>query len=894
MNYRNAQQVAEQLRAAGLMLETVKRSNGGVQVGEIIVESTRSVRCDVMGERKKQSGAYWLHELRLDDGTWITGAYWLDHGNSSQTIDLTKTCEGCGYEMPLKTTGGCPKCGSKKSKKHTLSPEQIEAHKKRLQEAQRQAEAEAHADAERAAAWSNAVWLASREIFSPNEHDYLARKHLANAHGLRVFESNDGVMLDGAEKEDYEYLAKFHGALVVPMLDKDGRRRGLQFILSREHHKDWIARREGRDKEYWPRGMLKAGLHYIIGGPMRGIGLIAEGFATAASLAEASALPVAVAFDANNLAPVGELLWKSNRKRLKLLYAADDDWLQRCLACKRITPVADATCKHCGQPHGKQNAGVLRAQEAALATSGAWLAPTFSTLRPDDRKGDTDFNDLRVREGEQTVAAQIKNKLDALEWHITPNPGAGGFPPGGAGEGKQRIDSDRPDAVSIMPLDDLVERFIPIDDGSGKVVFDQWTKRIAQKSQMFELLPASMGAADIKRHPVWQARGAVYVEQIGFDPNGDDKHIKLNTWRGWPMTPKKGICDKILDLLCHLCSREGDRIDLVDWVLRWMAYPLQYPGAKMQSAIILHGEQGTGKSTIFKLLAEIYGFDHPFRNYAVVLDQKALQAKYNSDWDSKLYVLAEEVVNSSDKWELKNELKELVTGNRIRIEKKFLDAYYQENRCNIVFLSNEDQPLPLENKDRRHLVIYTPPALELNQYADIRDEIENGGAEAFYHYLMSIDLGDFKPWSKPPMTEAKQALIDASRSSETEFFEDWFAGETPFPVCACRGDDLYSAYVLYCQRIREKNVAPRRRFRLKLSHMNEWKHRSQVLVYKNYYSGEKKQVRLEIPGDRWINQAAQKEDYRQKPGENQADWATRSMRDFEKALEDAHSQVKST
>lgn len=40
MTYRNAQQVAEQLRAAGLMLETVKRSNGGVQVGEIIVEST--------------------------------------------------------------------------------------------------------------------------------------------------------------------------------------------------------------------------------------------------------------------------------------------------------------------------------------------------------------------------------------------------------------------------------------------------------------------------------------------------------------------------------------------------------------------------------------------------------------------------------------------------------------------------------------------------------------------------------------------------------------------------------------------------------------------------------------------------------------------------------------
>jgi len=79
----------------------------------------------------------------------------------------------------------------------------------------------------------------------------------------------------------------------------------------------------------------------------------------------------------------------------------------------------------------------------------------------------------------------------------------------------------------------------------------------------------------------------------------------------------------------------GDAI--FQWVLRWMAYPLQHPGAKMASAIIMHGPQGTGKSTVWQCLAKIYG------------DQRGLEDRFNSDWvDSKLFILAEEVVTRAD------------------------------------------------------------------------------------------------------------------------------------------------------------------------------------------------------------------------------------------------------
>lgn len=807
MEYRNLDDVRNQLLAVGLVLDSVTKANGGVDVGGVYVESVRSVRCDVSGEKKKKTGSYWLHELRLADGIWITGAYWLDHGNSKGVIELRKTCAKCGGDMPLKATV-CPSagCGSKKTKAREIPPEQIEAHKKRLAEARRQAEAEAARDAEQAAAWANAVWVRCREIFSPDEHEYLTRKKLKSAHGARVFESNDDIVLDGAEKGDYEYLAQFHGALVVPMCDAQGRRRGLQFILSREKHKALIARQE-RDKNFWPRDMLNPGLHCVIGGAMRGAGLVAEGFATAASLAEESNLPVAVAFQANRIPAVAEALWKAAKKRLNLLIAADDDWLQRCVACKKVTPVTEVSCCHCNNPHGKENAGARYAQEAARIVSGAWLKPMFSVARPTDKKGPTDFNDLRCIEGPDAVRAQVAAKLADLGWQVpasgvSPSTGGGGSfhrgsgggAGGGAPSGEDGPRKERRGAQAVMYLDDAVERFIPLDDGTGKHVFDTWTNKIAMREQMLTLLPAGMGVNDIKRHPLWLDRGAYYLDQVGFDPSGTDTAVKLNTWQGWPMAAKEGKCDLLLELLDYFCSGEGNARELSQWVLRWMAYPLQHPGAKMASAIIMHGPQGTGKSTVFQTLAKIYG-DH-----STVLNQRGLEDKFNSDWsDSKLFILAEEVVTRAEMWHIKNELKELVTGDWIRINPKNIAAYRQRNQVNIAYLSNENQPLPLDNDDRRHCVIWTPPPVGEEFYDEVNIELENGGVAAFYHYLLHLDLGDFHPKKRPPMTDAKRNLILLSLPSEHRFINDWMAGDTEWPVCPCLAIDLYAAYMRWCR-----------------------------------------------------------------------------------------------
>lgn len=833
MTWANYDDVVRQIEGCGLILD------------KQITFDARIQRWKVDGEDNERRGWTRLKEWTSKAGnTFIVGTFGVWHGTDDGRIKIEINAE-----------------------KNPLSREDLAAMREAHREAERRLKEERKFEAKTAAAWAASVWAGCDPC---TEHDYLTRKGI-QAHGLRVLAGTERITLAGLDDSNHYRLKCAVGALVVPMHDPHGNVNGIQFIYPRGHAR---AKKIERDKEFWPSGMAMGGSYGVIG-PVRrdGILLVAEGYATAATLFEASGQSVAYAFSANNLAKAGKILRKQN-PRLRLLFAADDDYLTE------------------GNP-----GCTYAAQATAEIEKTAWFKPDFSDEAGADRRGEkklTDFNDLYALVGSALpIAAQVNAKLDELKWRdagggggrLTPPSGGAGSHPEGGGE-----DDTRQRARSVMSIDDLVDRFIPIDDGTGKVLFDTWTAKIVLATQMTALTPPGQKYDDIKRHPVWGQRGAYYIDQIGFDPSGEETNVKLNTWRGWPMVEKQGECSQLLDLLEYLCSREGPRPDLVKWVLRWMAYPLQHPGAKMQSAIMLHGPQGTGKSTIFKVLAQIYGDLDTFRNYAVILDQRALESQFNSDWDSKLFVLAEEVINSSDKWQLKNELKELVTGHRIRIQRKFVDAYYQTNRCNIVFLSNEDQPLPLDNDDRRHCVIWTPPPVSDQVYDDVRAEMAGGGIEAFHHYLMTLDLGDFKPWSRPPMTEAKKALIDASRSSEDEFLQDWVNGETAYPVCPCRGDDFFEAYVRHCHKNRERNIASRRRFRIKLAHLPDWAHRKQTYVYESHFcEGKTRQTRLEIPGDTWLQRAAVRGkdfDYRKQPGEDLSQWATRCMLDFAAKLKD--------
>lgn len=698
--------------------------------------SGRMVRCKVEGSRERR-GWYVLHELNTSSGdALIVGTFGVWHGNDNgaQKVELRK-------------------------RDSAFSQGQREALKRRLADDRRRAEAARLEQNRRAAARAASAW---NKALADGEADYLVDKAV-QAFGLRYGRS---------------------GVALVPLLDPNGAVHGLQVLRSAKQAK--AANKPA--KEFWPAGLAKKGHFHLIGGTPQWILLVAEGYATAATLHMATGYPVAVAFDAGNLMPVAAVLAKRYRSA-KVLICGDDDVLQKCRKCKSRLVLADSPelCPTCGERHEASNAGLLGAEAAALDVGGAVLLPAFADAPGrferfiDTGRKVSDFNDLHVLEGLHVVRSQAEARITELSWRPrSENRAASIITTGGAGQSPLKpIDS----------LDELLERFALVY-GQGGTVFDL-------KEHMLMAL-GDMGHACVRRelHRAWMenpSRSIVRVREVDFDPSGTKEGVTCNLFAGWPTVPKAGECGKLLHLLWHMCGNESNQKALYDWCLKWLAYPLQHPGAKMKSTIVIHGPQGTGKNMFFDEYMKLFG------DYGRVLDQAALEDKFN-DWASrKLFLLADEVVARTEVYHLKNKLKALITGDRIRINPKNIQAYEEDNHANLVFLSNEAMPVVLEEDDRRHAVIWTPEKLTQEFYEEVMAEIRDGGTPALHDYLLRLDLGDFTNGTNPPMTDAKRELIGLSQDSPQRFLDELYGNDIPgVKPRPALSKEWYELYKVWC------------------------------------------------------------------------------------------------
>lgn len=172
------------------------------------------------------------------------------------------------------------------------------------------------------------------------------------------------------------------GCLLVPLRDEKGELWNVQRIAPAKPAK-------GPDKLFL-KGGRKSGLWHMLGSADGAeTVLLAEGYATAASLRQATGLPVAVAFDAGNLLHVAKALHELMPDAL-LVVCGDDDAAAE-------------------QKMGR-NTGRSKASAAAAAVGGAVVFPT------DLPEGGSDFNDMHLARSLEAVKACV---MAAIEQHRT-------------------------------------------------------------------------------------------------------------------------------------------------------------------------------------------------------------------------------------------------------------------------------------------------------------------------------------------------------------------------------------------------------------------------------------------------------------------------------------------
>ena len=219
----------------------------------------------------------------------------------------------------------------------------VRENEKRVREA-----AEARSDA-RLSKWLTAIFNALPP--APADHPYLAKKGI-HQHGARMRKKTGELVLpmksDGAIVSLQKISVKWKG------YQKGGKKRGASFSLATKSDD-------------------------------LGVLVIAEGFATGATIREATGLPVIVAFDAPNLLPVSQTL-RAKYPNARIIFAADNDY------------------------HGEKNTGREKSQQAALKIGGAIVVwPEFEEDHRSLIDKNTDFNDAARLYG----AAYVKNRIMA-------------------------------------------------------------------------------------------------------------------------------------------------------------------------------------------------------------------------------------------------------------------------------------------------------------------------------------------------------------------------------------------------------------------------------------------------------------------------------------------------
>lgn len=198
-------------------------------------------------------------------------------------------------------------------------------------------------------------------------------------------------------------------------------------------------------------------------------------------------------------------------------------------------------------------------------------------------------------------------------------------------------------------------------------------------------------------------------------------------------------CGNILTLVAHLCDMDDD---LQLYVLRWLAYPLRNPGAKMSTALVFNGGQGSGKNLFFNhVAAALYG------DNAANIRPNDLYSKFNY-WA----VSANLVVVDGDY--APRHLERMKVFHAAEAFVITLEGHAPRtvvNRLNFVYLSDQEDFLPSDAGSRRFVVVEVPPARPHSFYEAIAHEIANGGLDAFRDYLMhGLDMGDFNEHTRPP------------------------------------------------------------------------------------------------------------------------------------------------
>ena len=218
-----------------------------------------------------------------------------------------------------------------------------------------------------------------------------------------------------------------------------------------------------------------------------------------------------------------------------------------------------------------------------------------------------------------------------------------------------------------------------------------------------------------------------------------------------------------------------------------MAYPLQHPGTKLHTALLIYSPvQGIGKGLITETLKLLYGMhtNDSFSNAGTIGDRQ-LQSSFNGWVARRQLIICDEISVPYKEREVVGErLKSLITEHSVTVNEKYKREVDFPNFANFIITTNSPAAVKIEDGDRRYFVISSSaPQLDpafarqfigwRNSQPDPEDDNPpTPGLNALMDYFLTYDTTGFDPYAPAPITLGKAEVIENSSAPHESWLRD--------------------------------------------------------------------------------------------------------------------------
>jgi hypothetical protein len=214
-----------------------------------------------------------------------------------------------------------------------------------------------------------------------------------------------------------------------------------------------------------------------------------------------------------------------------------------------------------------------------------------------------------------------------------------------------------------------------------------------------------------------------------------------------PFQPQRPSVSGTPPILAEYLSRVLSNPQDYKMVLQWCADIIQNPSRRPMWSIVVTGEQGSGKSSLFRLVTLALGKRYTWErgDYGPVFKQ------FSEILPNNLLVSFDDAPPRANTYQ---KLKQVITCTSAQVELKGVQKLvHRDIHARIMVCSNSPRPLIIEKGDRR-LYCVEPSKHKISDvetaefFVTFNDWMESPEAPAIlYHFFMDFDLSDFLPGS---------------------------------------------------------------------------------------------------------------------------------------------------